>query len=102
MISRHLLLFSVIQPVFCRGQTQYYLAHGGGYEVAWISLHTDLGLKDLGKRHPEQGLGAETARSGIKENEPELWKRLEQGELMETQAWMRRYKPKKNSVLSDH
>ena len=66
-----------------------------GLEDKWQKQNKDLGLADLGKRQPEIGLGAETARAGIKANEPELWKRLEQGELMKTQAWMKRYKPKK-------
>lgn len=52
----------------------------------------DLGLADFGRRKPEKWLAAERARAGIKKNEPELWKRLEAGELMETQTWMKKYK----------
>lgn len=62
-----------------------------GYEQEWQSENPDLGLADLGKRQPQKGFGAERARAGIKDNEPELWERLEAGELMETQAWMKRY-----------
>lgn len=61
-------------------------------EKRWQARHPDLGLKDLGQRQPEKGLGAERARAGVKDNEPELWKRLEAGELMETQVWMKKYK----------
>lgn len=65
-------------------------------EHQWQQQNKDLGLADLGNRQPAIGLGAETARAGIKANEPELWQRLENGELMATQAWMKKYKPKKN------
>ena len=61
-------------------------------EAEWVSEHRDRGLEDLGTRQPEKGLGAEKARAGVKEHEPELWKRLEAGELMKTQTWMKRYK----------
>jgi N-sulfoglucosamine sulfohydrolase len=64
-------------------------------ETNWQSNNRDRGLEDLGKRHPEKGLAAETAREGIKKNEPELWQRLEKGELMETSAWMKKYPPSK-------
>ncbi len=60
-------------------------------ELQWQSENSDLGLADLGTRKPQVGLGAEVARAGIKANEPELWARLEAGELMETHAWMKRY-----------
>ena len=65
-------------------------------EASWQSQNKDLGLLDLGQRKPVKGLGAETARAGIKANEPELWKRLESGELMETHAWMKKYPPAKS------
>lgn len=61
-------------------------------ELQWISQHRDRGLEDFTTRKPEVGLAAERARAGIKANEPELWKRLEGGELMETQQWMKKYK----------
>ncbi len=66
-----------------------------GLEDKWQEQHKDLGLADLGKRQPEKGLAAEMARNAIKANQPELWKRLEQGELMKTQAWMKKYKLEK-------
>jgi hypothetical protein len=61
-------------------------------ELQWISKNRDRGLEDFTTRKPEIGLAAERARAGIKANEPELWKRLEGGELMETQQWMKKYK----------
>ncbi|TWT84214.1 Arylsulfatase [Planctomycetes bacterium CA13] len=64
-------------------------------ETDWLSSNPDLGLDDLGNRHPEQGLAAETARAGVKANEPELWERLEKGELLPTSQWMKKYRPKK-------
>ena len=64
-------------------------------EDQWQNQNKDLGLADLGNRQPDVGLGAETARAGIKANEPELWERLKNGELMATHAWMKKYKPKK-------
>ena len=60
--------------------------------LQWISRNRDRGLEDFFTRKPEIGLAAERARAGIKANEPELWERLEKGELMETQQWMKRYK----------
>jgi len=60
-------------------------------ESQWQSQHPDLGLEDLGTREPQQGLAAEKARAGIKAHEPELWQRLETGELMSTHAWMKKY-----------
>jgi arylsulfatase A-like enzyme len=62
------------------------------HEAQWQMENHDLGLADLGRRKPEKWLAAERARAGIKKNEPELWKRLEAGELMETQTWMKKYK----------
>lgn len=67
------------------------LAKMRALENRWQSNNPDLGLADLGVREPVKGLGAEVAREGIKANEPELWKRLEAGELMDTHAWMARY-----------
>ena len=61
-------------------------------EAQWQMENHDLGLADLGRRKPEKWLAAQRARAGIKKNEPELWKRLEAGELMETQTWMKKYK----------
>ncbi|MGJ8695383.1 MAG: sulfatase family protein [Verrucomicrobiaceae bacterium] len=67
-------------------------------ELQWISKNRDRGLEDFSTREPEKGLAAERARAGVKANEPELWERLEKGELMETQGWMKKYKkwPLKN------
>ncbi|MGJ8724634.1 MAG: sulfatase family protein [Roseibacillus sp.] len=64
-------------------------------EKQHTSTFPDLGLADLGNRQPEIGLAAEVARAGVKEHEPELWKRLEAGELLPTQEWMKKYKAKK-------
>ena len=61
-------------------------------ELQWISKNRDRGLEDFFTRKPAAGLGAERARAGIKAKEPELWKRLKAGELMETQKWMKKYK----------
>ena len=60
-------------------------------EQEWQSTHRDRGLEDLGKREPEKGLGSELAVQGVKEHEPELWARLQAGELMQTQEWMKKY-----------
>lgn len=68
-----------------------------GYEAEWTAKNPDLGLEDLGNRTPEVGLGAEVARAGVKEHEPELWARLEAGELLETHAWMKKYKKTKKA-----
>lgn len=62
-----------------------------GMESDWISNHRDLGLEDLGIRQPVLGLAAEQARKGVQEHEPELWERLQNGELLETHDWMRKY-----------
>lgn len=61
-------------------------------ELQWISQNRDRGLEDFHTRKPDVGLAAERARAGIKANEPELWERLEKGELMKTQEWMKKYK----------
>nr|WP_236621048.1 family 16 glycoside hydrolase [Rhodopirellula sallentina] len=63
-------------------------------ESEWTSANEDFGLADLHQREPEIGLAGELARDGVRDNEPELWKRLESGELMATQEWMKRYKKK--------
>ncbi len=67
------------------------LAKMRALEDRWQSNHPDLGLDDIGTRKPEVGLSAELARAGVKANEPDLWGRLESGELMETQQWMAKY-----------
>lgn len=61
-------------------------------EKQWQAKHRDYGLEDLGHRNPEKGLSAEKARAGIKKDQPELWERLEKGELMKTQDWMKQYR----------
>ncbi|EMI46899.1 family 16 glycoside hydrolase [Rhodopirellula sp. SWK7] len=63
-------------------------------ESEWTDANEDFGLKDLENRHPEFGLAGELARDGVRDQEPELWKRLESGELMATQGWMKRYQKK--------
>lgn len=67
------------------------LAAMRAFEQDWVSKTRDRGLEDLGKRLPEKGLGAVRARAGVKRDSPELWERLERGELMKTQEWMKRY-----------
>ncbi|MGJ8642123.1 MAG: sulfatase family protein [Luteolibacter sp.] len=56
-------------------------------EMEWSSTHNDHGLADLSNRYPEKALSAERVRSWVKKNEPKLWQRLTDGELMETQSW---------------
>lgn len=75
------------------------LAEMRALENHWQSQRRDYGLEDLGQRQPEQGLGAGRARDFIKDNYPELWTRLEAGELMETQSWTKMAKraAKRNS-----
>ncbi|MBK1878602.1 sulfatase family protein [Pelagicoccus mobilis] len=63
------------------------LAEMRSLEEDWQSENKDYGLEDLGQRRPEQGLGAGISREFIKAKHPDLWDRLEAGELMETQAW---------------
>ncbi|MGE4490283.1 MAG: sulfatase/phosphatase domain-containing protein, partial [Kiritimatiellales bacterium] len=58
-------------------------------ETDWQSRHKDYGLEDLGKRTPEQGLGAVKAREWVQKNHPDWWQRLENGELMATHRWIR-------------
>jgi hypothetical protein len=41
------------------------------------------------------GIGSVQTRTGVKAQEPHLGKRLEAGELLETQVWMKRYGRKK-------
>lgn len=64
-----------------------------GLETRWQEGHRDFGLEDLGHRQPEQNLGAQVAREGVKQQRPDLWARLERGELMETQTWAKKYRP---------
>lgn len=56
-------------------------------EAVWEASHRDYGLADLGHRKPAIGEDAVRARDWVRQHEPELWHRLESGELMETQAW---------------
>ena len=60
-----------------------------GYESERLSQYRDCGLEDLGRRVPERGLAAEVACEYVKQHRPDLWKRLESGELMETHAWFK-------------
>ncbi|MEM0965856.1 MAG: sulfatase [Verrucomicrobiota bacterium] len=67
------------------------------YEQDWRSQYQDFGLEDLGQREPEAGLRSVRVRQAVKEKAPELWERLEAGELMQTQAWKEYLNaPKKN------
>ncbi len=68
-----------------------HLAEMRAREAQWQTDYGDLGIEDLGKRQPVKGLGAELARAGVKQNEPELWQRLENGELLNTHEWMKKY-----------
>ncbi|MDF7824831.1 sulfatase [Pontiellaceae bacterium B12227] len=70
-------------------------------EKDWQSENNDLGLADLGKRVPEMTMEwAAQTEAGVKKRAPDLWKRLEAGELMETQQFKKyrddkQKKPKK-------
>ena len=65
-------------------------------EAEWVAENRDFGFEDLGKRQPESELGAMITRRNVKAKAPELWARLESGELMETQSWGKQFKsPKK-------
>ncbi len=57
-------------------------------EKQYQAGHRDMGLEDLGKRVPEMTKAwAAQTEDGMKKRAPELWARLEAGELMETQGW---------------
>ncbi|MFA5688077.1 MAG: sulfatase [Kiritimatiellales bacterium] len=56
-------------------------------EKDWQSKYSDRGLQDIDCRQPDQNLKANLARSVVKKLHPELWNRLESGELMETDSW---------------
>lgn len=64
-------------------------------EAKWLANHRDFGLEDLGQREVEQDLGAVLTREAVKAKAPELWQRLEAGELMETQSWKKQFVTKK-------
>ena len=61
------------------------LANMKKLESEYQEGNRDMGLEDLGKRTPQKGLKAQKVRAEIKAHKPELWKRLEAGELMETE-----------------
>lgn len=63
-------------------------------EKGWQAENRDRGLEDLGRRTPENPMRSVQVREAVQANAPELWKRLEAGELMETQSW-KVYLPKK-------
>jgi arylsulfatase A-like enzyme len=65
-------------------------------EAEWLAENRDFGFEDLGTRQPEQELGAMITRRNVKAQAPELWARLESGELMETQSWGKKYSTPKN------
>ncbi|QBG47296.1 sulfatase [Verrucomicrobia bacterium S94] len=57
-------------------------------EQEWQAANHDMGLADLGQRVPEMTMEwAAQTEAGVKKRAPELWKRLEAGELMETQQF---------------
>ncbi|CAA6692384.1 MULTISPECIES: sulfatase [unclassified Lentimonas] len=62
-------------------------------EAAWLQQNRDFGLEDLGNRQVEENMSSVLVRKGVKANAPDLWNRLESGELMETQSW-KKYKSK--------
>ncbi|MBT5903695.1 MAG: sulfatase, partial [Opitutaceae bacterium] len=66
-------------------------------ESQWQAENRDYGLIDLGRRTPATNVGAQQVREAVKQNAPDLWARLESGELMATQAW-KKYLPKKKPV----
>jgi N-sulfoglucosamine sulfohydrolase len=63
-------------------------------ESGWQEKNHDLGLADRGKRKPDLRIGAVLTREGVKAKAPQLWERLEAGELLETQTW-KKYATKK-------
>lgn len=56
-------------------------------EAQWQQENRDFGIEDLGTRQPDQTLSGGARCRFIKEFYPELWARLEAGELMETKSW---------------
>lgn len=60
-------------------------------EQEWQGSNRDRGLADLGARTPEPRIKAVVVRENVKKLAPELWQRLESGELMQTQSWSKRY-----------
>ncbi|CAA6676277.1 MULTISPECIES: sulfatase [unclassified Lentimonas] len=62
-------------------------------EATWLQQNRDFGLEDLGNRQVEENMSSVLVRKGVKANAPDLWNRLESGELMETQSW-KKYKSK--------
>ncbi|WP_244651452.1 MULTISPECIES: sulfatase [unclassified Lentimonas] len=62
-----------------------------GHQLEWQAANFDHGLADIGKREPVVG-STVTVRANVKRDEPDLWKRLESGELMQTQQWMKEFK----------
>ena len=61
-----------------------------GYEADWLENHRDQGLEDLGKRQVEKVLKAHLVRDALKKDYPELWKRIESGEIVKTKSLMKR------------
>jgi len=72
-----------------------------GIEDHHRAAHRDFGLDDLGHRTPAAGLAGELARDAIRAGSPDLWARLAGGELMKSQALMKRYRrPKKAAAAA--
>ncbi|MGB0369982.1 MAG: sulfatase family protein [Opitutales bacterium] len=63
------------------------LAEMRALEREWQQENTDFGLKDLGQREPDKNLRSVQVMNAVQEKAPELWERLEAGELMPTQSW---------------
>lgn len=64
------------------------LKHMRSREEQWQSEYRDMGLADLGKRVPEMTQAwSDQTEAGVRKRAPELWERLEAGELMETHGF---------------
>lgn len=64
-----------------------------GHMAEWQANHRDYGLEDLGQRTPDPNMRSVLVREAAQSQAPELWQRLESGELMETQSWKRFIEP---------
>ncbi|WP_309009370.1 hypothetical protein [Pelagicoccus sp. SDUM812005] len=69
-----------------------------GYETEWLENHREQGLEDLGKRQVGKALPAQLVREALKKDYPDLWKRLESGEIVKTKSLMKRIGEKRESL----
>lgn len=65
------------------------------HEADWQANNKDFGLDDLGNRHPDQQMASVLLREAMLKVAPEMWERLETGELMDTKSWKGKYMSKK-------